>query len=263
MRRSLLTVAASLGALASACAGNGTPPDAATLPLDCRADARIEAGAYRVENNTWGRGTLTGWTQCAAIAERGDDGVAARWTWSWPGDGDHVKSYPEVVYGHKPGYAPTRTRLPRRLDDIRVLRAEFDVASTRQGGGNLAFDLWLTDTAQPQAFAAPPITHEVMVWLDAWGGMGPGGRVLGRFVIGGAPYRVHVADKVQAGWRYVALVRSTPMLSGTVDLQAVLAWLKTQGLVSGREHLASIELGNEILVGSGETRMNRFRIDLQ
>jgi hypothetical protein len=88
--------------------------------------------------------------------------------------GDNVKAYPEVVFGHKPGY-PQINHLDAAAQggsaSLQTIVVDYDVQTEREGAGNLAIDMWLTSVPNPNTFAAPPITHEVMIWLEVFGPM--------------------------------------------------------------------------------------------
>ena len=121
--------------------------------------------------------------------------VAAHWTWDWKQVGDNVKAFPEIVFGHKPGFPKTSTTLlPRKLSTLQTLTVEHDITTEREGAGNLSIDMWLTANGNPTTFAVPPITHEVMIWLEAFGPMYQGGELVDRVRINGTLYRVHVGE---------------------------------------------------------------------
>jgi hypothetical protein len=190
--------------------------------------------------------------------------IVGRWKWEWSNSDGHVTAYPEVIFGQKPGTPSTSTALPRKMSAIRVATVSYDVSSTRTGSGNTAFDIWLTNTANPATFSAPPITHEVMIWLDAYGGMRPDGTLVDQVVLDGVLYSVYVAENVGQGWRYVAFLRTTPQLgAGTINLAAFLSHVQSMGLATGDEYVAAIEFGNEVINGAGETRLDSYAVSLE
>jgi hypothetical protein len=247
---------------------------AAAMPapatLRCEDGTLIEAGSFIAENNTWGKGTLVGWSQClGAVAWPDAPGqppaVAARWTWDWKQVGDNVKAFPEIVFGHKPGFAKSSTRLlPRKLSTLQTLKIDHDISTEREGAGNLSIDMWLTADANPTTFAVPPITHEVMIWLEAYGPMYQGGELLERVRINGTLYRVHVGEKFGLGWRYVAFAPNSPMpMVNQIDLLPFFQYLRSKNLITTDEHLSAVNLGNEIISGRGDTRVNRYAVIIE
>lgn len=240
----------------------GQPPAAAVISLNCDATSTTEVGQYMAENNTWGNKGVVGWTQCMGGVPHAKGGVSAQWTWDWKYEGDNVKAYPEVVFGHKPGYPKsTTTLLPRKLSSMQTIAVDYDVHTEREGAGNMAIDMWLTNVVNPTSFAAPPITHEVMIWLEVYGPMYAGGQQVDKVRINGTMYRVFVGEKFGLGWRYVAFAPNSPMqTSGHMDLMPFFMYLKGKGLITTEEFLATVNFGNEIISGSGETKLNRFAV---
>jgi hypothetical protein len=242
-----------------------TSTDAAsTITMNCGDGALIDIGDYQAQNNTWGKGNLSGWSQCIGLAMEADGTLAGRWTWDWLNSGSNVKAYPEIIFGQKPGSATTTKALPIKLSDIGFLTVSYDVSSNNSGSGNVAFDIWLTDTPNPIIFGTPPITHEIMVWLDQQGGLGPSGNFKERVNINGSTYAVFVAPKWGEGWEYVAFFSPESRLgAGTLDLGSLLAYMQETNLATGAEYLASIEFGNEIVTGSGETIVKSYSVSLK
>jgi Glycosyl hydrolase family 12 len=177
--------------------------------------------------------------------------------------GYNVKGYPEIIFGQKPGGTTTTKALPIRLSDIGLLTVSYDVTSNYSGSGDVVFDIWLTDTPNPSSFGTPPITHEIVVWLDQQGALGPGGNFKERVNINGSIYAVFVTPKWGEGWKYVAFFSLQSRLgAGTVDLGSFLTYMQDKNLAIGTEYLASIEFGNEIATGSGETIVKSYSVSL-
>lgn len=234
--------------------------------MQCEEAVTAASGSYEVENNVWGKGALTDWSQCVGATNSTRRGLAARWTWDWKSQDNQVKAFPEVVFGHKPGTARSTTPLlPRKLGEMRRVVMDYDISTQRSGTGNLSVDIWLTDTPTPTTFAVPPITHEVMIWLETFGPMYAGGEQIDTVSIHGIPYRVYVGEKFGLGWRYIAFKpENTPMQPvAQIDLMPYLLYLQTKGLVTPESHVANINLGNEIISGAGTTQVNHLDIDVE
>ena len=115
--------------------------------MQCEEAVTAASGSYEVENNVWGKGALTDWSQCVGATNSTRRGLAARWTWDWKSQDNQVKAFPEVVFGHKPGTARSTTPLlPRKLGEMRRVVMDYDISTQRSGTGNLSVDIWLTDT---------------------------------------------------------------------------------------------------------------------
>lgn len=245
-------------------------PPLPTMALQCEEFATVPVGDYMIENNTWGKGQMTGWQQCVGLAANDRGGVAGLWNWDWKYEGDQVKAYPELIYGHKPGYPKSTTAaLPRQLKALRSVKLDYDVHSSRQGAGNLSLDIWFTSTATPTTFSVPTITHEVMIWLDVQGAMYAGGQQVDETTINGVPYKVFVGENFGMGWRYIAF---TPVnaattqgkpLSGSLDLWAYFNYLRDKKWLGGDDYLAAVNFGNEIITGAGQTQLYHFAVTAQ
>jgi Glycosyl hydrolase family 12 len=261
----LLVVALFLNACGSGQPSKSTPTDAAgAVAMDCDDGALINSGEYRAENNTWGKGALTGWSQCIGIGVAPDGTLFGHWTWDWLNSGSNIKAYPEVIFGQKPGTTATSTALPIKIDDIGAATVSYDISSKNTGSGNAAFDLWLTDSPNPSTWGVPPITREIMIWIDRFGAMAPGGAFLGRASIDGPTYVVYYAKHWGDGWDYIAFMSAESQLgAGNLDLGSFFAYLRGKNLVTGDEYLASVEFGNEIVSGAGETVMERYAVSIQ
>jgi Glycosyl hydrolase family 12 len=242
-----------------------SPPNSPTsaVSINCDDWASIDEGEYQAQNNTWGKGSLSGWSQCIGLESNVDGTVIARWTWDWLNTGYNVKAYPEIVFGQKPGGPTTSVSLPEQIKHIDTATVSYEVTSTYSGNGNVAFDIWLTDTSNPSTWGAPPITHEIMIWLDRNGNMSPGGVWKERVKIDDAEYSVYVGEGFGDGWKYIAFVRTKPQLgAGTLELANFLTYMLEKDLVTGDEYLASIEFGNEVVSGAGETIISRYAVSI-
>ncbi len=235
------------------------------IALNCDVSSVTWVGQYLAENNSWGRDGVVGWHQCMGAAANGRGGISAHWTWDWRHQGDNVKAYPEVVFGHKPGYPKSTTPLlPRALGKVQQLTLDYEVATEREGTGNLAIDIWVTSTPTPTEFNVPTITHEVMIWLEVYGPMYAGGQQVDTVRINGTAYRVFVGEQFGLGWRYVAFAPNSPMQMATrMDLLPFFNYLRHKNLIGPNDHLAAINLGNEIIAGAGDTRLNHFSVSVR
>ena len=118
--------------------------------------------------------------------------------------------------------------------------------------------------------AAPTaITHEIMIWVGerarAWEPY-PGHRVR-RVRIGGAAYDLYL--KPRAEWlkehgapnvAYIAFNSLAAQASGKIDIKQFLDYLTDNGYLPADGYVASLELGNEIVYGSGELWLRNYEI---
>lgn len=247
--------------------GSSVPTGPATASL-CADFQSAQAGEYAVENNTWGKGDLTSFRQCVGIAAADGGGANVAFDWTWPAPLGGVRGYPEVIYGQKPWNASTTTRLPRVVDDVKAARVDLGFVSTREGIGNLAFDIWLTTSnVRPAGSDHLPLAHELMIWLDHWGGMVPaGGTPVDTVTLGGITWDLYATTATWGPepWQYLAYFPRTAVPSPVaLDLRQFLDHLKARGSITGREWLASVELGNELMLGSGRTTLSQFKVSVE
>jgi hypothetical protein len=223
--------------------------------VSCRDWFVGQVGEYQVQNNVWGQGDIRGYEQCVGI-EPAPDGVRAGWSWYWPGDGDGVKAYPEVIFGWKPWFQRSTTvQLPVRLDLLESARVAFDVQWTATGVANLAFDCFITSGWPP---TPANLTLELMIWLDRRDWEPRGHEVERGVVIGGREFDLHI-------WRAYtyAFVARSPLLAGELDIGEFVAYLVGRRYVAPTAWLASVELGNEVKEGYGQTVVERFSVRVQ
>ena len=272
MRASAFIAAASCTLALSACASGGTSPSAygptGTASRRESADwATIQVGDYRLENNVWNKGVARGPYNQSVFAETLDGAEAFGWTWNWPNAGGNVVSYPEVGYGYSPwgmsswGGSPA---IPAKIG-AKAITASFDMKSSMRGSYDLAFDIWVTGpTATP---TSADIRYEIMIWLDHKG-LSPAGRKLASGLsIGGVDYDLWEMRGMQNGttatWTYFAYVADAPVYSGSVDISGIFADLVDARGVSSSLYIASIELGNEVVTGSGVTEIKDWSIGVR
>jgi hypothetical protein len=239
------------------------PASSSGIPLNCDDGASVVSGLYRAENNTWGKGTLSGWSQCIGLRLGPDGTLAGSWTWNWLNSGTNVKAYPEIIFGQKPGTSTTSPDLPAKISSVGALTMAYDFTSTHTGSGNIAFDIWLTNTQDSAKWGVSPITHEIMIWLGSYGGMRPGGHWVEQVKIDGTLFDVYTAEKWGDGWRYIAFAPAKNLPgAGSLNLVSFLSYMQGKSITTGDEYIASIEFGNEVAGGAGETTLNKYAVSL-
>jgi len=259
-----------LGVSLQACGGGGSDSVGEVQPLPhqtCEVGTTVTGGAYMTENNAWNASGASGYRQCVQVVDAGAGKVNATLDWNWPVAPTGVRAYPELIYGQKPWYASTTSALPRVVDTLQTLRVETAFTASRDAGanGNFAFDIWLASSNQrPAGSDHLPITHELMIWLDAYGGMVPAGSIVATVTIGGITwdlYRLDATTWTPEPWVYLAYLPRTKVSSPlSLDVRAFLSHLKQRGDITGQEWLTSVELGNEIVSGKGQTLLTGYAV---
>ena len=242
--------------------------ETANVETYCRDWAKLRNGGFVYENNVWNQGAIERENRVQCLLERVVDGeVQYGWRWQWPRGSGNVKAYPEVIYGHKPWFTTSTTaNLPRRISTINELSVTYDIEMQAQGRYNLAFDIWVTNSGRP---TPATITHEIMIWVgDRTRAWEPSpGYLAKRVAIGSAAYDLYV--RPHAEWlnehgapqvAYIAFNARTARASGRIDVKEFLDYLTDNGHLPADGYVASVELGNEIMSGTGEVWLKSYDI---
>ncbi len=224
-------------------------------------------GGYFLYNNVWNKDAAHGPHQQSifwgAVAEK----PAFGWQWHWPSS-DGVVAYPEVIYGDSPwDQKPRRAAplLPLRLGSRR-LTVDYDISVEASGICNTAFEFWTVSSlpASPSV-----ITHEVMIWIDNKD-MTPAGVWTDVFTLGGTTYDMFVREshgdasgKNPQKWTYVAFLARKPVLKGPLDISAFAAFLQSRKLLGRALYMTGLELGNEVVTGSGRTEVRGYTVAIR
>jgi hypothetical protein len=249
-----------------------------TITASATADwASIDTGGMRLTNNVWNKVHASLGPSFQEIFTEDIAGEAAfGWDWEWPMSGD-VVSYPEIVYGTKPwdmGSAayPTGQALPFQAGS-KSIDATFDIRSQFAGAYDMAFSLWAVhDPAHPK----DTISHEIMIWNDNEGGT-PAGNYHDSLTVDGRDFGVYLNEdqhdnsgSTNATWTYVAFapqqsqrVAQQPLLSGHLSLSAFVDYLVGQNIMTTNDYITSVELGNEVLGGTGMIEVRGYSIVIQ
>ncbi len=228
----------------------------------CDEEDLIKTPGFVYTNNMWGRGDITDYEQCLLRCIAGAD-TTYGWRWRWPLGSGSVKAYPEVIFGHKPlGHPPisqTAPGLPKRISDLDRLQVSYEVEMTARGLYNLAFEMWVTSANPP---TTGKITHEVMIWVDhtIWPAMPE--FIVDEVEIDGAVYDVYIDPRSESEGdsKYIAFSSRKRALSGKLNFEKFLDYLIAHHSLPDDQYVTSVELGNEVIEGTGETWLTHYEI---
>jgi hypothetical protein len=234
----------------------------------CDDYALIDANGYKLNNNTWGKESLTDYSQCVFATGTGPN-TRFGWLWRWPPSSPswQVRGYPEVMAGKSPwnGSLDTGHNLPAPISARIGFAFDLDLELGASDGYDFAPEIWLTSEAQP---TSSNVTDEIMFWF-LHNGMSPAGSVVGTFSSAGIDYDVWInpnhdpgGGTTVTGWQYVAFVARTAVRSGTVQLDPFLQYLVSNGRIAPNRYLAGIEVGTEIINGTGSAIFNSFQVSV-
>ncbi len=210
-------------------------------------------GDYLIENNVWGQGSINEFTQCIFTA----NDLSFGWNWDWPDIGYNVKAYPEIIFGKKPwSINSTTNELPIKIDNVETFEVNFDLNIEASGNYNLAFEFWVTEDSISNQ---DQITNEVMIWT-ANSLLQPAGEQISVFFSDGYYYDLYRAEFDD--WIYYAFVSQTDQQEGTLHVHNFINYMLATDHLNPNEYMASFELGNEIVSGSGQTNIQQYSISV-
>ena len=175
-------------------------------------------GGYTVRNDVWGGGA----------------GPQTIWANSYSNFGvwaDHpntggVKSYPHSA-----------KNINKKLSSLSSVKSSFNVTRPGSGAYETAYDIWAGNNA-----------YETMLWMNKQGAVGPLGTKQATVSVGGHNWDVY---KGSNGSNAVfSFLRTSNTNSGTVDVLAVLNWIKGKGWF-GDVTLGEVQFGFEITSSAG------------
>lgn len=186
-------------------------------------------GGYTLYNNIWGSGAgpQTIWANSYS-----NWGVWA----NHPNTGG-VKSYPNAT-----------RNVNRRLGSLNSLTSQFNVSVPSAGAYTSAYDIWANNHA-----------YEIMLWMNKYGPVGPLGSYQTTVSVGGHTWQVYRGSN--GSNEVFSFVRTSNTNSGTVDVRAVLNWIRARGWF-GDVTVGDVQFGYEITSSSGglDFRTNSFSV---
>jgi len=234
----------------------------------CRRGDTIRFGELLAYSNFWGAPVGERET---AVCIRALSSESFRWNWSRPSPTNEVPIYPEVIWGKKVEFAlqedSTTKKLPVAIASLISLKLSLSVTTRAEGEYDLAFDIWITNSSTGYAHALSP-THEIMIWLR-WT---PGLRWLppdthGTVNDGHATY-VHRCHRCrQYVWELHIFTLQDQEMPTMIDFVPFFHHLMIDRM-TGEDYLplrylSSIEFGNEVWFGNGETIVAAYHFDVK
>ena len=226
----------------------------------------IVDGRFRLFSNPWNRGATTGHHRQKIFVNDDKGKTIFGWVWKWR-DSSGVATYPEVQVGVSPwnGEAAPNSGFPF-LAGTKKLVANYDIAMEASGSYNLAFEFWAVSALPP---SKDTITHEVMIWI-AGQRLGAAGSEVGKTTIDGNEFSIIMKrDQGDASggssniWTIITLLAAKPILHGPLDVGAIIDTLIKSGYLNKNLYIANLELGNEVMQGTGTTIVRNYSITVE
>ncbi|MHB9757630.1 glycoside hydrolase family 12 protein [Streptomyces sp. BYX5S] len=185
---------------------------------------------YILYNNIWGSGAgaQTIWANSSS-----NWGVWA----NHPNTGG-IKSYPNA-----------KKVVNRRISALTSLSSSYNVTVPSSGAYNTSYDIWDTN-----------YDHEVMLWMNHNGAVGPLGTSQGTLTLGGHTWTVYKGNN--GANEVYSFLRTSDSTSGTVNILPILKWIRDTKGWWGDVTIGDVQFGYEITSSSGglDFRTNGFSV---
>lgn len=261
------------------CGNESTTPSSWVKPestvLGCGDYQSIAVELGVLYNNVWNKQADESGDGIQCLESRTVEGVVQYgWSWSWPEGKRVIYGYPQIKRGPSP-WAPqpnSDSRFPIRISAINTLELEFDTETITDGIHNLAASMWLTkEPISGDSPNASAIAAEVMIWTySARGHFDPAGKKAAEIIVDGARWEVWVdrnwsdASGVNDNrWTYITFRATENSMSAKLNLMELLKYAVEQQLLSANWYVSNLELGNEIMGGSGITWVKSFSVTVR
>jgi hypothetical protein len=186
-------------------------------------------GGYTVRNDVWGSGAGPQTIWANSFSNWG--------VWANHPDTGGVKAYPHSA-----------RNIGRNLSGLRGVSSSFNVTTPGGGAYATAYDIWANNNA-----------YEIMIWTDKQGAVGP---IAEKYDANGAVPTVANVSVGGATWNnyrgsnganaVFSFVRTANSNSGTLNVLAMLNWLRTNGWW-GDVTLGQFQFGCEISGTAGQS----------
>jgi hypothetical protein len=270
-RYALRLLIGSAAFLLAGCASHSDPAPG-VREISCADSHEVNTRVGRLTNNVWNKQAIgdAPYRQCihtrgAAPAEEWG------WSWSWPATSRTILAFPQTIFGWKPwnGGESTTNRLPIAIDAIRSLRLTYEVQTKAEGRYILSTALWITRTGATASAPNPAdISADINIWMHN-SGFDPSGTHVDDVTIDGKKFELwSAADMGDASgananrWNHLTYRAAGQHMSASLDIKKFIDDAVSRNLVVPKHFVSSIELGNEVMSGSGETWIKELTLDV-
>jgi hypothetical protein len=175
-------------------------------------------GGYTLYNDVWGSGAGPQTIWANSFSNWG--------VWANHPNTGGVKSYPNAT-----------KYVGRTISALGSATSSFNVSVPGSGAYETAYDIWDTNNA-----------YEIMLWMNKTGAVGPLGSFQTSASTGGHSWNVYKGSN--GANQVFSFLRTGNTNSGTVDIKAILNWIKARGWF-GDVTLGNVQFGFEITSSNG------------
>lgn len=179
--------------------------------------------------------------------------------WRWPNRSSTatgVWGYMSVWFGNYDGGEPAVQVTPRQVKNITTLRQDFSLSPISSGSFNILNEFYLTSQAGNSAAKVIEIGYFLHSSTEASTFFSTGQPIGSYLDASGQMWDA----RIQGTFCMLIPRAGTDVLTGSIDVKAMLAFLTTKGVITGNEWFNGIALGVEPVSGSGELRIGRWSV---
>ncbi|MBQ4820279.1 hypothetical protein [Aquimarina sp. MMG016] len=234
-------------------------------------------------NNVWNKHAAKDfpWSQCLE-KKIVNNKVQYGWSWQWPSNQDDgfwqshstkkvIYAYPQIKVGRSP-WDPLpyiNDRFPLDVNTKASLKISYDIETVTNGQHNLATTMWMVNS--PSKIIEPnksSIVAEFMIWTYATEKhFKPAGEKYGEVKIDDIEWEIWTdknwgdSSGIHSNtWISLSFRSKTNKLKAEFDLIKLIAHSIKEDLLPADLFIADVELGNEIMSGSGYTWVKSFHV---
>lgn len=224
-------------------------------------------------NNVWNKNAakVFSWSQC--LEENPSNGLYG-WSWRWPTTKSNIiYAYPQIKLGISPWDPSSSLKFDFPIDNsvVRSFIVEHELEVQGNSEHNVATSLWLTSTNDIGENPNPSIIiAELMIWSYATPNhMNPAGSHEGNLQVGNQTWEVwvernwsDVSGENKNRWVYLTFRAKNQQLKARFDVIDFTSYAIEHQILPNDFYISDIELGTEIMSGSGLVWVKKFNVIL-
>lgn len=246
-------------------------PDSTSL--GCTDYLSIPAEFGTLYNNVWNKQAAKDfdWQQC--LEKRTiENTVQYGWSWQWPSHKKVIYGYPQIKVGLSPwdpGAVKSKV-FPLSVKATKSLTISYDLDIQTNGQLNVATTLWIINTPEiPKNNAESAIIAELMIWTySTKKHFNPAGKKQGEVQVDGVTWEfwaqknwADVSGANSNRWTSITFRTKESALQIQYDAKKLINHAIKEKLLSENSYIADVELGNEVMAGSGITWVKQFSVE--
>ncbi|MGO4759158.1 hypothetical protein AB4212_62870, partial [Streptomyces sp. 2MCAF27] len=149
-----------------------------------------------------------------------------------------IKSYPNA-----------KRVVGKKVSALSSLNSSYNVTVPSSGAYNTSYDIWDTN-----------YDYEIMLWMNKTGPVGPLGTSQGSLTLGGHSWTVYKGSN--GANEVFSFIRTSNSSSGSVDIKAIVNWIKNTKGWFGDVTIGDVQFGYEITSSAGglDFKTNSFGV---